>query len=79
MSNEKTAHKILTDLEESGDLKKLIRAGFCQPCILRDLNIFRSVDAHVQTGSKITKAVYCVAMDFKLSERHVRNIVKTFK
>lgn len=75
----KTAHQLLTNLEESGDLKVLVKGGFCQPSIFRDLNIYRSVNAQVQTGSKRGDAIMCTAVNFKLTMRHVQKILSNFK
>ena len=72
-------HKLLTRLEESGDLKDLVISGFCAPVVIRDLNIFRYVDARTVTGDGQSRAVRDAAKAFRCCESSVWKTLKKFK
>lgn len=72
-------YETLSDLEQSGKLKILIRAGFCSPCILRNLEMYRFIDARVRTGTKVDAAVLESEVAFNLCRRQVYRIIKSFK
>jgi len=63
----------------SGDLKELIKTGCCNILICRDLELYRYVDARIQTGSKKMEAVLDAEIQFKVCEKTVYNILNTFK
>jgi hypothetical protein len=64
--------KILIDLERSGDLRRLIKAGLMSPAVLKYYNIYLEVDKYKQTTSmKMTDIISKVSEDFAISERTV--------
>ena len=68
---------IINELESSGDLKILVRSGFCDVKAFDHLQIYRYIDAKIQAGSKKTHAVNEAAKDFKVCNRTVFRILKT--
>lgn len=72
-------HKFLTRLEESGDLKSVIKTGYCAPIVLRDLELYRHVDALMKTGTPKMKAVLDAETKFNVCEKTVYNVLKIFK
>lgn len=77
--NKKTTHEILSKLEETGELAQLVRAGYCHPCTFSNLNVFRYVDARMNTGDGKSKAVLCAAEAFDMGVRQIYRVLKTFK
>ncbi len=64
--------EILIQLERSGNLRKLIRAGLMSPAVLKYYNIYLEVDKYKRTTSmKMTDIVTKVAEDFALTENSV--------
>ncbi|MDF3076129.1 MAG: hypothetical protein K0S09_18 [Sphingobacteriaceae bacterium] len=76
---QKTAHTILTELESNGDLKVLVANGFCFPSVIRNLELYRYVDARIKTGTPKMKAVLDAEVEFKMCERAVYNVLNSFK
>lgn len=72
-------HKILTELESRGELKDLVRSGYCAPCVVHNLNIYRFVNSRIETGSTKTKAVSEAAVCFECTERKIWRVLKSFK
>ena len=70
---------LASTLEQEGKLIQLVKAGFCDPCILRNLELYRYVDARIRTGSTKMQAVMEAEVTFKVCEKTVYNILRTFK
>ena len=75
----KETHRILTELEITGDLKKLVMVGFCNPSVFRNLEIYRYVDSRMKTGLNKEGAVLAAEVQFKLCRKTVYNVLRFFK
>lgn len=79
MNNQKTAWQILNDLDASGELSKMVMAGFCNPKVMDDLEIVRRVDAKRQIGVKNNRSVEETAEEFKVCRQTVYNAISIMK
>lgn len=79
MKSKRKPHEILTELELTGDLKVLVQGGFCSPCVVRNMEIYRFIDARVKTGSKVSKTVLDAETTFGVCRQTVFNAWRCFK
>lgn len=70
---------LISRLEADGTLLELVKGGFCNPCLIRNLEVYRRVDALIKTGSTRMDAVVDVELSFKVCEKTVYNIIRSFK
>ena len=70
---------LASSLEQDGKLIQMVKAGFCDPCILTNLEMYRYVDARIKTGSTKMQAVMDAEVAFKVCEKTVYNRLKYFK
>ena len=61
-----SAHSILTELEQNGKLKQLVKSGYCPVMIFRNLELTRYVDARVKTGASKTQAITDASIQFRI-------------
>jgi len=73
------SYEILNRLDNSGELKYLIRNGFMPVKIGTHLEIYRFVDMRVKTGSKKTEAVNEACAKLNVCRATVFNILKALK
>lgn len=71
-----TTYDILTGLESSGGLRRLVAAGIMPVKIGTHLEIYRLVDMRVKTGSLKSKAVVEAAEVFHMCERSVYRVIR---
>lgn len=73
------SYEILNRLDDSGELKYLVRNGLMPVKIGTHLEIYRFVDAMVQTGVPKTKAVNEASDKMNVCRTTVFKILRTLK
>ena len=68
--------EVLKELKDRELLKPLVMAGIIAPTVLRNMEIYYSVDAKVQTGTSKTKAVKETASCFNVEVDCVWKAIK---
>lgn len=71
-------YKLIAELEKNGKLKELIVCGVCSPLVLRDLTVYRYIDARIRTGDNKMQAVVAAEVAFKVCNRTIFKILKKF-
>lgn len=71
--------EVLTEIDQSGLLKELLNLGVVSSSILLTIDVFRKYKAFIAQGKSIGDAQFLTAMEFRISERHVRRIVTEMK
>lgn len=72
-------NSIIKELDDSGQLLRLMKEGFISYKIMRDKDVFLTFDIHRKMGKTYKQAASDTAEQFELSERHVERIVKQMK
>jgi hypothetical protein len=71
-----TKIELLNDLDKTGMLMPLMKLGFLTPTLFTWRDVYLKYDVYLQTGKAKIDAEFLTAQEFKMSERHVRRIVK---
>ena len=70
---------IIKELDDSGQLLRLMQGGFISYKIMRNKDIFLTFDIHRKMGKSYSEAIRDTADQFDLSDRWIKKIVKEMK
>ena len=79
MQTSKTNIEVINELEQSGALMSLIRAGLFPSKVLLYKEIYFYVDAKMKSGTCKTTAVTWASDQFGISDRQIFRILKGFE
>jgi hypothetical protein len=67
---------IIKELDESGQLIRLMREGFISYKIMRNKDIYLTFEVHRKTGKNYSQSIKRTADQFDMSDRQIERIVK---
>jgi hypothetical protein len=70
---------IIKELDDSGQLIRLMREGFISWTIMRNKDIYLTYEVHRKMGKGYNQAVRDTADQFDMSDRYIQKIVKKMK
>jgi len=70
---------IIKELDDTGQLLRLVKEGFISYKIMRNKDIYLTYDVHCKMGKGYCQAIRDTADQFDLSDRQIENIVKQMK
>ena len=70
---------IIKELDDSGQLLRLMQEGFISWSIMRNKDIYLTYDIHRKLGKGYNQAIRDTADQFDLSDRQIKNIIKQMK
>jgi hypothetical protein len=70
---------IIKELDDSGQLLRLLKGGFISYKIMRNKDIYLTFDVHRKTGKGYNQSIRDTADQFDLSDRQIENIIAQMK
>lgn len=70
---------IIKELDDSGQLIRLMREGFISYKIMRNKDVFLTFDIHRKMGKGYNQSIRDTADQFDLSDSQIKNIVRQMK
>jgi len=72
-------NEIIKELDDTGQLLRLMKEGFISYKIMRNKDIYLTYDLHRKMGKNYSQSIKDTADQFDLSDRQIENIVKQMK
>lgn len=69
-------NSIIKELDDTGQLLRLMKEGFISYKIMRNKDIFLTYDVHRKMGKGYCQAIKSTADQFDMSDRQIERIVK---
>jgi hypothetical protein len=70
---------IIKELDDSGQLIRLMREGFISWTIMRNKDIYLTYEVHRKMGKGYNQSIRDTADQFDMSDRYIQKIVKKMK
>lgn len=72
-------NEIIKELDDSGQLLRLLKEGFISYKIMRNKDVYLTFDIHRKMGKGYNQAIRDTADQFDLSDSQIKNIVRQMK